>query len=134
MVQAAQMRDELDRLAIIDRVTEGLSVDGELLREKAIRTISDEATIDDVRDALIKRSLEMMDEANPEWTYVASRIYLEQLYNAASINRGYDADFKYGDFYAFLKHFTESCVYTFSVLYHYYYLVIYHYFSELTIY
>src|SRR5699024_12243446 len=65
MVQAAQMRDELDRLAIIDRVTEGLSVDGELLREKAIRTISDEATIDDVRDALIKRSLEMMDEANP---------------------------------------------------------------------
>lgn len=116
MVQAAQMRDELDRLAIIDRVTEGLSVDGELLREKAIRTISDEATIDDVRDALIKRSLEMMDEANPEWTYVASRIYLEQLYNAASINRGYDADFKYGDFYALLKHLTESGIYTDALL------------------
>ena len=116
MVQAAQMRDELDRLAIIDRVTEGLSVDGELLREKAIRTISDEATIDDVRDALIKRSLEMMDEANPEWTYVASRIYLEQLYNASSINRGYDADFKYGDFYALLKHLTESGIYTDALL------------------
>lgn len=116
MFQAVQMRDELDRLAIIDRVTDGLSVDGEQLKEKAIRTISDEATIDDVRDALIKRSLEMMDEANPEWTHVASRIYLEQLYDSASVNRGYDADFKYGDFYTLLKRLTDSGIYTDALL------------------
>lgn len=113
MNQMTQEKKELDtRLQIIDKATDGLSVDVDQLKEKAARTIPNTASLNDTRESLIKLALEMMDEANPDWTYVASRIYLEQLYEKASINRGYDADFKYGYFYTLLEMLTEEGIYT----------------------
>ncbi|HLQ71730.1 MAG TPA: ribonucleotide reductase N-terminal alpha domain-containing protein, partial [Bacillota bacterium] len=108
--------DMTKALHIVDQVTEGLAVDVEQLREKLMRTLPETPTPDDVRESVIKRALEMMDEANPDWTYVASRAYLEELYQQASLNRGYDAAFKYGDFLSLIRVLTEKGIYTTSFL------------------
>ncbi|MEH7306238.1 ribonucleoside-diphosphate reductase subunit alpha, partial [Neobacillus drentensis] len=35
----------------------------------------------------------------PDWTYVAARFYLNELYGKSAISRGYHHSLKYGDFY-----------------------------------
>src|SRR5699024_5802777 len=117
MQQTTQIKDNSTRdFHVVDKVTANLAVEPEKLKEKLMRTLPEEATGHDVTEAIIKRSLEMMDEANPEWTYVASRAYLEQLYQEASLNRGYDAAFKYGDFYTLIRKLTEEGIYTDALL------------------
>ena len=36
----------------------------------------------------------------PNWTFVAAQAYLNELYDLAAKNRGYDPSQKYGDFYS----------------------------------
>src|SRR5699024_7995126 len=50
------------------------------------------------------------------WTYVASRIYLSELYDKAAQNRNYDAKLKYGNFHSLLQTLTEKGIYSASLL------------------
>ncbi|MFC4560058.1 ribonucleoside-diphosphate reductase subunit alpha [Virgibacillus kekensis] len=63
-------------------------------------------------DDLIKHALENIDEANPDWTFVASRIYLRQLYKRAAENRRYDANLRYGNFHQLIESLTEKGIYS----------------------
>lgn len=101
---------------VVDRVTDQLAVDAEQLKDKLSRTLSEDATTEEVRDAITKRSLELMDEAAPEWTYAASRMYVETLYEEASLHRGYDANFQYGDFHTLLQELTDEGIFTDALL------------------
>ncbi|WP_096273015.1 ribonucleoside-diphosphate reductase subunit alpha [Paucisalibacillus globulus] len=74
--------------------------------------IPDEFTIEKAADYLAKKALENMDEANPNWTFVASRFLLQSLYHQAANNRGYDGAKKYGNFYNLLEMLTEGGIYT----------------------
>lgn len=69
-------------------------------------------------DILIKYALENIDEANTEWTYVAARVFLQNLYYEASKNRGYDfANVNvYGSFYKLIQILTEKGVYSKNLL------------------
>nr|WP_164670283.1 ribonucleoside-diphosphate reductase subunit alpha [Virgibacillus doumboii] len=67
-------------------------------------------------DSLIKLALENIDEANPDWTFAASRIYLHQLYESAAVNRGYDANIRYGNFYELIFMLTEKGIYSHRLL------------------
>lgn len=96
---------------LIEDVTKGLQVDTSQYLQKAERAIDQEASHASKMDSLIKNALENIDEANPDWTYVASRLYLESLYKEAASNRGYDEKNKYGDFYDLIKQLTDKGIY-----------------------
>ena len=52
----------------------------------------------------------------PNWTFVAARAFLNELYDLAAKNRGYDPSHKYADFYALMKTLTEKGIYSVDLL------------------
>jgi ribonucleoside-diphosphate reductase alpha chain len=48
----------------------------------------------------------------PDWTFVAARLYLNELYGKAANSRGYDCSVKYGDFYNLIKQLTDIGIYS----------------------
>lgn len=89
---------------LIDYATNGLNVDKEILLKKARQSGG--------ANSLIKLALENIDEVNPDWTFAASRLYLEDLYKKAAANRGYNADLQYGNFYELITILTEKSIYS----------------------
>lgn len=55
----------------------------------------------------------------PNWTNVAARLYLNELYKKAATNRCYDRSLKYGDFYQLIKVLTEKGIYSSDLLSYY---------------
>ncbi|MGY0693333.1 ribonucleoside-diphosphate reductase subunit alpha [Virgibacillus sp. FSP13] len=51
-----------------------------------------------------------MDE--PAWTFVAARMYLNELYQEAAENRGYHPEQRYSDFHRLIKVLTEKGIYS----------------------
>ncbi|SDM88252.1 ribonucleoside-diphosphate reductase subunit alpha [Sediminibacillus halophilus] len=60
---------------------------------------------------LILEALANLDENAPDWTYAAAALYLQQLYQEAAENRGYDPGRKYGPFGHVIRHLTEIGIY-----------------------
>ncbi|WP_425287860.1 ribonucleoside-diphosphate reductase subunit alpha [Oceanobacillus limi] len=115
--QISSMENELDQL--IRETSKGLSLDITAYKERVFRGIKPEASMDKTIDLLIKHALENIDEANPDWTYLASRLYLQQLYKRAATNRNYEQKDKYGSFYQLIKKLTEEGIYTEALLHKY---------------
>lgn len=101
---------------LVKIATEGLSVEIDHFMEKALRTIKPEMGIEKVADRLIKIALENIDEANPAWTYVAARIYLQELYRKAGENRNYDAEARYGSLYELIQMLTDEGAYAPNII------------------
>ena len=98
----------------VEQMTEGLSVDTKGFAEKCHLALMEENTID--YDRFIQFALDEMDEANENWTFVASRIFLEKLYEEASKNRDYPLEETYQHFYPLIKSLTEKGIYHKSLL------------------
>ncbi|QTM98079.1 ribonucleoside-diphosphate reductase subunit alpha [Sediminibacillus dalangtanensis] len=60
---------------------------------------------------LILEALANLDENAPDWTYAAAALYLQQLYQEAAENRGYDPGRKYGPFGQVIRHLTDIGIY-----------------------
>lgn len=105
-------KDKTYIMTIISEATKGLNIDTTDYEAKAFRTIDEQASHAKVADILTKNALENIDEANPDWTYVASRIYMNELYNQAAYNRNYDVTLKYGDFYHLITALIEKGIYS----------------------
>ncbi|OZU89244.1 ribonucleoside-diphosphate reductase subunit alpha [Virgibacillus indicus] len=103
-------------IQLVDNASEGLSIDTKAYKEKAIRTIPREASEAKTADMMIKNALENIDEANPEWTYLASRIYLQELYRKAGKNRSFDPAIRYGSFYNLVQTLTDQGIYAADIL------------------
>src|SRR5699024_7436096 len=88
---------------VIEKATANLSLEIETYKEKCLRNINESMGDDATYDLLIKNALENIDEANPDWTYAASRLYIDQLYKEAAHNRGYDADETYTHFHRLIE-------------------------------
>lgn len=52
----------------------------------------------------------------PDWTYVAAHAHLNELYQLAAENRGYDSSQRYGDFYKLIEQLTEKGIYSNALL------------------
>ncbi|MGG1678097.1 ribonucleoside-diphosphate reductase subunit alpha [Neobacillus sp. NRS-1170] len=52
----------------------------------------------------------------PDWSFVAASLYLNELYEKAAINRGYDRSLKYGDFYSLIQQLTDIGIYSSDLL------------------
>ncbi|MCJ1907619.1 ribonucleoside-diphosphate reductase subunit alpha [Planococcus ruber] len=57
-------------------------------------------------------ALNRISMAEPDWTFVAAELYLEELYEKAAKNRNYPAQDKYGDFYKLVKNLSEVGIYS----------------------
>ena len=106
--------DEVSKL--IQICTKNLDVETTQYIEKAKRTVPEGATTEKMIEVLVKNALENMDEANPDWTFVASRLYLHGLYKKAAKNRGYHSEEKYGDFYNLIEILTKKHIYSPNIL------------------
>lgn len=57
-------------------------------------------------------ALNRISMAEPDWTFVAAELYLEELYEKAAKNRNYPPQDKYGDFYKLVKNLSEVGIYS----------------------
>lgn len=48
----------------------------------------------------------------PDWTYLAAYLYLDDLYDKAAKNRNYNPTLKYGDFYDLIRMLTQKGIYS----------------------
>lgn len=111
---AAPKIDELH--SIIDNAAKGLSINTKEYKEKADKSVQADATGERTTEILIKNALENIDEAQPEWTYLAARIYMQELYRKAGENRHYDSEKQYGDFYELIETLTEKGIYATNII------------------
>lgn len=103
---------------IINEASNGLSLQLDDYHEKVFRIIEEHMSTKEVNEVLVKTALENIDEAQPDWTFFASRLYTEQLYEEAATNRQYQVTqaAKYGDFYQLIEMLTEKGIYTTALL------------------
>src|SRR5690625_250495 len=97
--KVAKVVERVNVSQLLEDVSEGLNVDLTEYEQKLHRTITGNETDEQLTTTLVKNALENIDEANPDWTYVASRFYLKQLYREAAKNRQGDAGQPYNNFY-----------------------------------
>src|SRR5690625_4155846 len=96
----------------IDHASWDIGIDVTSYKEKCLRTLSVNMDKEKIIDILIKNAIENIDEASPNWTFLASRLYLKQLYQQAADHRGYSSEEKYGDFHQLLTLLTNKGIYS----------------------
>lgn len=104
----------MDKLLV--EANKGLELDLEEYKEKCRRQISENMSVEEITNVLINNALENIDEANPIWSFFASRIYLHTLYHEAARNRNYEPSEKYCDFYELIDMLTRKGIYTENLL------------------
>lgn len=87
-------------------------------KNRIVRLIKskDEYRAAKITDKLILNALDNITREEPDWTYVAARIFLKKLYKEAAYNRSYDSKDKYGSLYGLLKHLGDKGVYSELIL------------------
>ncbi|WP_046174470.1 ribonucleoside-diphosphate reductase subunit alpha [Domibacillus indicus] len=70
-----------------------------------------DADLDAWSKAMTLEALSFMDEEEPYWTFVAARIYLQQIYRAIAGKRGLTPEHVYGDFASHIYRETEKGLY-----------------------
>ncbi len=61
-------------------------------------------------------ALNQISMSNPNWTFLAANLYLQELYRIASSSRGYKPEKKYGDFYTLIAELTKIGIYSEDLL------------------
>ncbi|MBB6452437.1 ribonucleoside-diphosphate reductase alpha chain [Salirhabdus euzebyi] len=108
------LRGELHNVSqMIEKAAIRYNLDASKLKEK-MRQIADQK--DNMYQEAMLYSLNQIAMDQPNWTYLAAELYLQQLYDKASQNRGYDKQFKYGDLYLLIEKLTEVGIYSSSIL------------------
>ncbi|MED3866152.1 ribonucleoside-diphosphate reductase subunit alpha [Priestia megaterium] len=105
--------------AYIERLKkEFTQLDFSLYEEKVIQTVTvkENMTDEKVANVLILAALEGISMEEPDWTYVAADVYLNELYRKAADNRGYDKKEKYGSFYQLIQELTKIGIYNKQLL------------------
>ncbi|CUA78922.1 ribonucleoside-diphosphate reductase, alpha subunit [Anoxybacillus suryakundensis] len=79
--------------------------------ERTVRSLVHTRNYNDIINKLILNALDEITVEQPDWTFVAARLYLQQLYNEAAINRGYDRFETYGYFYELQTQLVDLGIY-----------------------
>ncbi|MCM2536196.1 ribonucleoside-diphosphate reductase subunit alpha [Neobacillus pocheonensis] len=100
-------------LEAIYQATEKYNIDSEEIIRK-IRALNESDAESNQQALLYALNQIAMDQ--PNWTFVAARLYLNELYTKAASNRGNLRSLKYGDFYALIKTLTDKGIYSTNLL------------------
>ncbi|MDX5476685.1 MAG: ribonucleoside-diphosphate reductase subunit alpha, partial [Bacillaceae bacterium] len=71
-----------------------------------------ESTVEETTEQAMLYALNHIAMDEPNWTYVAARLYLLNLYKEAASNRQYNHQDKYGSFYHLIKTLTDQGIYS----------------------
>src|SRR5699024_9027377 len=96
----------------IDHASRDIGIDVTSYKEKCLRTISVNMDQEKIIEILIKNPIENIDEARTNWTFLARRLKLKQLYQQAADHRGYTSEEKYSDFHQLLTLLTNKGIYS----------------------
>lgn len=109
--------------AHIERAMEGME---QLDKEKLIKGVAsklkkENITEQDIIRAIYMTASELISKEEPQWTYVASKALLAELYIEAGKNRGYKPtpDKPYGSFYELITMLVDMGIYRKELLEHY---------------
>ena len=102
---------------ICDYAVKGMESENEIytserLLESCKNIIRPSMNNDEIRNSVIQISLELTTDSEPKWQYVASKLYIDKLYDDVRKNRGLDKDSEvYKNFYEFIVDMTERKLY-----------------------
>ncbi|MEM5009415.1 ribonucleoside-diphosphate reductase subunit alpha [Niallia taxi] len=93
-------------------------LDGEKYTNRSLRMIKSNQKFRaaEITNKLILNALDNITREEPDWTFVASRIFLKKLYKESAYNRSYDYDEKYGSLIGLLRHLGEKGIYSETIL------------------
>lgn len=97
--QQTEVNEETIRTLLFHIFKDFPHLSNERYIERTIRSLTYTKSYDDMMNKLILNALDEITVEQPDWTFVAARLYLQQLYNEAAINRGYDVSDTYRYFY-----------------------------------
>lgn len=80
--------------------------------QKQLRSLREGESVERIANRMILDALENISGEEPDWTFVASRIYLCLLYREAAHHRSYPLEQRYGSFYELIQTLTEQGVYS----------------------
>ena len=102
---------------ICNYAVEGLEGENEIYTSKKLiesceNIIRPSMSNDEIRKSVIQISLELTTDSEPKWQYVASKLYIDKLYDDIRKNRELEEDSNvYNDFYSFINNMTEKKLY-----------------------
>ena len=100
-------------LNLVSEVTEKHGLTSESFKRKVERALNRAKDRDQKYDRIIKLALENIDEAEPDWTFVASEFYLKELYEQAMKNRTGKEDAEpYTNFYGLIEKLVDKGIYS----------------------
>jgi ribonucleoside-diphosphate reductase alpha chain len=103
-------------LEAINQAAEKYKLDTAAL-EKRIRELN--RTGSDANEQALLYAVNQIAIDQPDWTFVAARLYLNELYEKAAKNRGYDRSENYGDFHQLINTLTDYGIYSDELLNNY---------------
>lgn len=83
---------------------------------KLYRVVETEKAEKEIANRLVLAALEQMSQTEPDWTFVAARCYLEELYQNVAKVRGLKSEAPYEDFYGLIQFLTERKIYRTQIL------------------
>lgn len=84
----------------------------EKLVERCKNIVRESMDMNGVRDSVMQAALELTTEQEPKWQYIASKLYMNRLYDEVKLNRGNEFEENpYKGFYEFIKEMTDKKLY-----------------------
>src|SRR3954470_14783701 len=96
-------------LEAIQKAADKYDLDAKEIKERVALL---NGTEKEANEQILFYALNNISMDQPNWTFVAAQAYLNELYEHAAKNRGYDPSQKYGDFYVLMKTLTEKGIYS----------------------
>lgn len=105
-----ELKNELqDVLEIIQTAAEKYNLNATDIIEQ-VKDLN--ATAKDANQHALFYSLNQIAMDQPQWTFVAARLFLNELYEKAAANRGYSRSLKYGSFFNLIQTLTNKGIYS----------------------
>ncbi|WP_442853425.1 ribonucleoside-diphosphate reductase subunit alpha [Bacillus sp. B-jedd] len=101
---------------VLEEACSEYGLDGSEIQKKLLKLDLSE---DEAGQQALVNSLNRIALDEPDWTFVAARLYLEQLYKEAAVNRNCNDTKKYGDFFQLISLLTEMKIYSPDLLANY---------------
>jgi ribonucleoside-diphosphate reductase alpha chain len=114
MIMGKQLQSEQsETLKIIEESAISYGLDSSEIKNKMLEL---EAQGKETNQQAMVYALNKISMDQPEWTFVAARLYLNDLYTQAAKNRNYNKSLKYGSFYNLISTLTKKKIYTADLL------------------
>jgi ribonucleoside-diphosphate reductase alpha chain len=83
------------------------------------RILQSKTTVEETNQTALFYALNNIKMDEPNWTYLAANLYLQELYKKAATNRGYNEKAKYGSLYTLISRLADKGIYSAHLLNHY---------------